>query len=71
MQQSLADMQVALRVLTAITDRREPDAADVEQLRRLAPPRKYDSLDEMACDVIRLALKHRDAVRAPRDERRR
>jgi hypothetical protein len=37
MQQSAEAMKVALRVLTAIIGRQEPDAADVELLKSYAP----------------------------------
>jgi hypothetical protein len=67
MQQSLAAMNVALRVLTALTEKRHPDPADVEELRRLAPLHADCPLDELACDVIQEAIRRRAEVRARTD----
>ena len=53
-------LKTALRVLAAITDGgRQPDPADVEQLRRLAPLMADTPLDELAADVIQQALRRR------------
>jgi len=58
-------LKTGLRVLTAISHRTEPDAADVQELRRLAPLlADAASLDEIACDVIQQALKRRSEVRS-------
>jgi len=58
-------LKTALRVLTATSHRTEPDPADVQELKRLAPLlADAASLDEMACDVIQQALKRRAEVRA-------
>jgi len=65
MQQSLSTMQTALRVLTAITEGRQPHPADVATLRSYAGPQPPGiSLDEFACEVIQKAIKRRGAVRA-------
>ena len=64
MQQSLAEMKTALRVLTALNEKQAPATEDVEELRSLAPPDARDlPLDELACEVIQAALKRRAAVR--------
>ena len=63
MQQSLEAMQLALRVLTAVTEKRYPDPEDVAQLRQLAPDAAAQTPDELACHVIQSALKQRAAVR--------
>jgi hypothetical protein len=56
----VADMHVALRVLTALVDHSEPDPEDVAALRKLVPPyaANWDA-DEMACEVIRQSRKRR------------
>ncbi len=65
MQYSLDAMQTALRVLTAITERRAPDPADLAHLRELAGPgHEQTDPDELACDVIQKATKHREKARA-------
>ena len=64
MQYSLDAMTVALRVLTAINDRRDPDSADLEKLRELAGRgRDQTDPDALACEVIRKAVRHRERVR--------
>jgi hypothetical protein len=63
MQQSLDAMQVALRVLAAITERRPPRAEDVEELQRIAPKGEYASIDEMACRVVEEGIKRHRAKR--------
>jgi hypothetical protein len=57
-------MKTALRILVAISERRQPDWADVELLRSLAPPILEASLEEIACEVIQTALKNRALVRS-------
>jgi hypothetical protein len=59
MQDGDGAMQVALRVLMAITDHTRRNSADVEELRRLAPLLRNAPPDEIACDVIQQALKRR------------
>jgi hypothetical protein len=58
-QQFLDTMLLALRVLTAINERKNPDPTDVEKLRKLAPEGANRPVDELACEVIQLALKKR------------
>jgi hypothetical protein len=57
-------MKTALRVLSAIVEKRSPEPADVEQLRSLAPPLATVSVEEIACEVVQLALKNRASGRA-------
>jgi hypothetical protein len=64
MQQSLRAIQIASRVLTDLGDRKEPDPADVAELRRLDPLLSDMPLDELACDVIQQALKRRAELKA-------
>jgi len=67
MDQSLEAMQVALRVLSELNEKRHPAAADIEALRALAGPLPdHTGLDEVACEVIQKALKRRAEVRANR-----
>ena len=63
MQQSFDAMKLALRVLEAVNERREPDSQDVAGLRALAPLIANLPLDELACEVMRLALERRAKVR--------
>ena len=64
MQQRLDAMQTALRVLVALTEKRQPDPADVDALRRYSAPQPEEfELDEFACDVIQKALKRRVEIR--------
>ena len=67
MEKSLDAMQTALRVLSALTEKRRPDPADVEQLRNFAPLLADGPLDELACDVIQQALSHRAGARVAGD----
>ena len=53
-----------MRVLSAITARKEPLPSDVEELRRLDPLMRDMDLDELACDVIQQAVKRRAEIRA-------
>jgi len=53
MQESLAAMQTAIRVLAAITERRHPNPADLDQLRQFKANAESMSPDELACEVIR------------------
>jgi hypothetical protein len=52
-------LKVALRVLNAIRDCRQPGARDVDLLRRLTPANTNAPVDECACDVVVQALKTR------------
>ena len=65
MQAGLDAMKTALRVLTALTEKRQPDPADINLLRSYAGPQTEDvALDEFACSIIQQALKHRAQIRA-------
>ena len=66
MLQSLAAMKTALRVLTALSEKRAPDPADVDTLTNYAPLLWNLSVDELACDVIQQALKRRAESRTSR-----
>ena len=63
MQTSLAAMQTALRVLSALNDRLPAASSDVDELHRLAPGRTDRPLDELACEVIQFALQARAKAR--------
>ena len=63
MQQSLDAMTVALRVLTATTERSVPAREDLDELRRLCPSLAYLPPDDLACEVIQAALKNRAQAR--------
>jgi hypothetical protein len=64
MQAGISAMKTALRVLAALTDRKDPDPADVAELRSLAPLSNTEEIDEMACNVIRQALQRRAELRS-------
>jgi N-acetylmuramic acid 6-phosphate (MurNAc-6-P) etherase len=57
MRHCLAAIEVALRVLTALTEKRDPDEADVSALQHLAALSAFAPVDELACEVIHQALK--------------
>lgn len=64
MQRSLQAMQTALRILSALTEKREPDATDVSELERyIGPKPNAVDLDEWVCNAITKAIKHRTAAR--------
>jgi hypothetical protein len=56
------ELRIALRVLAAITEREEPNDADLKELRRYAPSVGLTS-DELACEVVQRALKARAQAR--------
>jgi len=56
-------MTVAVRVLRALNQKRPPDRADLDLLRRLAPLSTHLPPDELACEVIQQAVKQRTEVR--------
>lgn len=65
MEQSLNAMRAALRVLTALNEKRHPAAVDVDALRVYAGPQPQGStLDEFACAVIQQAIERRARVRS-------
>jgi hypothetical protein len=63
MQRSVHEIEVALRVLQALTNWRQPDQKGVEELHRILPAAGCHSLDEMACVVIQQAVEYRRQVR--------
>ncbi|HKE25736.1 MAG TPA: hypothetical protein VKB88_25430 [Bryobacteraceae bacterium] len=63
MQQSVDAMRVALQVLGAITEKREPAWEDIKELYRLAPPKDFMPLDELACAVVEQSLERYRAQR--------
>lgn len=62
MLQRMDAMEVALRVLQALTQSRDPDPADVAELRRLAPLLADAPIDEVACDVVQRGVKPKAAL---------
>lgn len=63
MRASLEIIQTATRVLAALTDHQSPDPADVVVLREYDGRGNGRDLDELACDAIQKALRHRAEVR--------
>ena len=64
MQKSLDAMKLALRVLTALIQNQHPVADEVAALRELSGPKLQGMpIDELACEVIQEALRHRAAAR--------
>ena len=60
MRESIEVMKIALRVLTAVSQKHAPDSQDVADLEVFAGPKPTDmDLDEFTCGVIQLALKRR------------
>jgi hypothetical protein len=68
MQESLEAIHTALRVLQAIIERRHPDPADVQELRRLAPLLRGLDTDELAREVILMALKRQRQKQAKKSD---
>jgi hypothetical protein len=65
MQETQEAMKTALRVLTALTEKRQPSPLDVDTLRRYAGPHPEGiGLEQFACDVIQKSLARRTAVLA-------
>ena len=56
-------MKTAMRVLAALNEKRDPTPADIDELRGLAPDFSATGLDELACEVIQRALRHRAEAR--------
>jgi hypothetical protein len=63
MEPSKAAMKAALRVLTALNERQEPDPSDVDELHWYAPSDAERPLDELVCDAIQRAMQDRDLRR--------
>jgi hypothetical protein len=59
MAQPADTLDLALRVLRAVTERRYPDPDDIAALQRLAPYAGPMPVDELACELIEQALRHR------------
>ncbi|MGA7239248.1 MAG: hypothetical protein WBY44_26435 [Bryobacteraceae bacterium] len=53
-------LRTALRVLTAVTDRQNPEPDDVASLIRYAPDLEHLAADGLACAIIQRALKARN-----------
>jgi hypothetical protein len=64
--ESLKAMQAAVRVLTEMTEGREPNPSDVEHLRQYAPSLSEASIDDLACEVIYRGLRRREEIRSQR-----
>jgi hypothetical protein len=58
--------KAALRVLTATVENRQPDPADLTQLRSMSALPSEAPADKLAWDVLQAALKRRDAGRGAR-----
>ena len=63
MEASKDAMQAAVRVLTALREKRTPDPADVVTLRQFDEAPDGRDLDMLACDVIQKAIKRRAGSR--------
>jgi len=55
-----------MRVLSAVSERKEPDGADVKELQRVAPVYANLPIDELACRAINAAVEARSKQRAVR-----
>ena len=55
--ESIEIMKVALRVLTALTEKSAPQHADLDELLSFAPDLTKLAADELACEVIQRAMK--------------
>lgn len=53
--ENLVAFETARRVLSALATKRDPDPADVDKLRRLAPPWAQLPTDKLAANVMELA----------------
>jgi len=63
MEPSKAAMKAALRVLTALSERQQPDQSDVDELHWYAPSERERPIDELVCEAIQRALKEREQRR--------
>lgn len=63
MEPSKAAMKAALRVLTALSERRKPDQSDLDELHWYAPADRPRPVDELVCEAIQRALKDREEKR--------
>jgi hypothetical protein len=63
MDESYQVLRTALRVISAINEKRRPDPADTERLNAIAGPKPNGvTTDEFTCDVIKEAIKVRMAA---------
>ncbi len=63
MEPSKAAMKAALRVLTALSERQEPEQSDVDELQWYAPSDRKRPIDELVCDAIQRAMVDRELKR--------
>jgi hypothetical protein len=56
MEQRDVALALALRVLTAINEKRYPDEADVDKLREFSNLPAHTAIDQMACQLIEQAI---------------
>jgi len=61
---NLSAMEAALRVLAAVTSRRDPDIADVAAIRSYAPDVADLPPDALACEVVYRVRQTRSVARA-------
>jgi hypothetical protein len=59
MEPNFDTMMIAVRVLTAVIEKRTPEPNDLDRLRRFLPRRADLPSDELAGEVIRQAIKRR------------
>ena len=63
MQNGFGALETALRVLTALTYKREPNPLDAEKLRELVGNKHEEmGIEEMACGVVHAALWNRAEI---------
>lgn len=58
--------QIAWRVLRATAEKKFPSPEDVEALQKFMPQTAGGTPDELACDVIQLAMSRRAELRRSR-----
>jgi hypothetical protein len=64
MEEGLAAMKTALRVLSAISEGLQPEPADVHAVQNYAGPQPEGAgLDEVACAAVQRALTRRAKIR--------
>jgi hypothetical protein len=66
MRAGIEAIKTATRVLAALTAKQEPDPTDIQALREYDEAPNGREFDELACDVVQKALRHRAAMRAAR-----
>ena len=55
-------LRVALRVIAAVTEFREPEEDDIQALRSYAPAFNSQPHDRLACEVIQQVLRKRGRI---------